>query len=70
MKYMLFIMLCSFEQQTCMPPLEGGMFVSEKECIKDGYAKSQKVLELIDEKALNENEYKILYTCGELNERV
>jgi hypothetical protein len=67
---MLFIMLCSFEQNACMPPLEGGMFVSEKECIKDGYAKSQKVLELIDKKALDKNEYKIIYTCGELNERV
>lgn len=70
MKYMLFIMLCSFEQNACMPPLEGGMFVSKNQCIKQGYAKSKEVLRIIEEEALNKNKFKILYTCGELNERV
>ena len=53
MKYMLFIMLCSFEQNACMPPLEGGLFVSENQCIKQGYVKSKEVLRIIEEEALN-----------------
>tara|TARA_R100000700_G_C3170191_1_gene144821 strand:+ start:302 stop:514 length:213 start_codon:yes stop_codon:yes gene_type:complete len=70
MKYMLFIMICSFEHQACMPPLEGGTFKTKDECAKHGFAKGKKVLDNLDKKILKENKYQIVFTCGELNERV
>lgn len=66
MKTMLFITLCSYNANVCMPPIEGGVYDDWYLCAKEGYTKGFEVLENIGIEKVNKNKYYVSFKCSEV----
>ena len=66
MNVLLTIFLCSTVHNSCLPPLEGGMFKDHYSCLKKGYASSSDIIEELGVKDINKQKMFIKFSCKEI----